>query len=146
MNGIRLHVFGDFIPPRPQESSPFLLLNYLVINILTVGIWGTMDSLYRQHLIRKLEVKQDDLLKNASQLVESWEELAQRLVRLQQEFNLIENHDNEEINKLKGKIQEISLEKENINFQEVAEGDKKSQGRFSASCVDDYFIFYSPSR
>ena len=131
MNGIRLHVFRDFTPPRPQQTSPFLLLNYLVINILTAGIWGTVNSLYRQHHIKKLEIKQADLLRNATQLAESWDELAQRLVRLQQEFNLIENHfDNEEIIRLKGKIQEISLEKENINLQEVAEEDKIPQGRF----------------
>ncbi len=98
MNGIQLNALADFNPLQPKERSPFQILNFLIGNILTLGIGGTVNSLIHQRHIRKLEIKQEQLFKSAADLAEDWKGLAQRLIGLQNELSANQNPDVEGVN------------------------------------------------
>lgn len=67
----------DFTPPPkvPLFSSNTFI--FWVLNVLTAGIYGAAEQVSKQHRIRELKIKQDDLQDKVNRLIEDWSSLEQ---------------------------------------------------------------------
>ena len=126
MINIQFNGFPDFVPAQPKKQPSVQVFKYLAINMLTLGLFNAVNHLSSQYRIRKLEGKQVQLLKQAIDLAASWDELANRLKRLQDDFNNLENPEvgelNNEIERLKGEVQRLTLDRSNLYQHAVVDG------------------------
>ena len=92
-----------------------------------------MNSVIHQKRIRKLEIKQEQLLKAATDLADDWKGLAQRLAALQNEFSAIENPADEVANnkilRLKGEVQRLSQDKNALQQEGLLLGGQEANPR-----------------
>lgn len=86
MNSIDLNVLRNFQSPEPKSFWSFKSFAYLLSNISTFGIVDAVDATLNLSRIKEIKLKQQNLIKQASDLNQKCGKLEERLGDLENEF------------------------------------------------------------
>lgn len=78
---------SDFIPPQSESLFSSKSLAFILLNTMTLGIYGSIETLSKQHKIAALNINQDILQQKAYELNKSWEALENDLRVLNTRIN-----------------------------------------------------------
>lgn len=122
MNGIQFDLFREFNPPADEGFLTSRFFSHFMSNILTVGINAAIKTVEYQSRMYELEKEQAYLLKKYSHAQENWKEIERRLEKMIDEVIALssENEDDKEINELQQQIDQLLIDKEELD-QEIVE-------------------------
>ncbi len=99
MNGIQPIHFTDFNPP---SSEPLLRTHSLVVwvlNIITMGIYGSAECLEKRYRIKELKLQQADVQQQVRELLKEWANIESKVAKIARSAERLDGRDQQKIEK-----------------------------------------------
>lgn len=97
MNGIQPIHFTHFSPP---SSEPLLRTHSLVVwvlNIITIGIYGSAECLEKQYRIKELKLQQADVQQQVQELLKEWESIESKVATIAKAVDHLDSREQQKI-------------------------------------------------
>lgn len=87
LNNIQFHLGKDFVKPTLDSAISFKPIVLLVLNVLTLGMYGSVETVRKQFQAKKLSGVQQDLLQQVDNLNDDWKKIEGKLLQRQNDYH-----------------------------------------------------------
>ena len=121
MNGPQSILLSNFKSPELEPVGAGSSFIFLVLNILTLGIYGAAEKLSKQHRVKELHINQDKLHDQIIGITGEWDVLETNLSELLSQFKDMDNEETFSQKGLKSRVKTLSGENDKLNDKELSE-------------------------
>ena len=126
MNLIQSIHLRDFEPPALERILAPKSFVFLVLNVLTLGVYGAAETLGKQYRMKELKIEQDNLLDQIQDLNEAWDDLEQEFTNLMQELSTLDPNDEKKLQEFNAKLGLSNQHWKGLENRKIEQADNES--------------------